>query len=92
MIRKILSQHAMRNLRKAQGILRLADKYGAQRMEAACQRSLSFGNLHYRSIKRILEKGLDMPPEAPPSVAPLSALGIRFLRAPEYFVPEEVVP
>jgi transposase len=92
LIRKVLSPHAMRNLRKAQGILRLAEKYGAQRMEAAAQRSLSFGNLHYGAIKRILENGLDEPKETAPARAPLSALGKRFLRAPEYFLPEEVLP
>lgn len=92
LIGKILSQQAMRNLRKAQAILRLAEKYGAERMEAASQRSLYFGNLNYRSIKRILEKGLDEKPQDPSSqVAPLSPLGLRFLRAPDYFAPKKEV-
>ena len=85
---QILSGHAMRNLRKAQAILRLAEKYGKERMEAASQRSLLFGNFRYGSIKRILEKGLDDPQESPPPQAPLSPLGMRFLRPPEYFSQE----
>jgi hypothetical protein len=93
LVHRVLSEHAMRNLRKAQAILRLAEKYGKKRMEAAAQRSLVFDNLHYRSIKRILEKGLDGEPQSPrPTHAPLSALGIRFLRAPSYFGQKEVSP
>lgn len=93
LVRRILSEHAMRNLRKAQAILRLAEKYGSERMEAASQRSLVFDNLRYRSIKAILEKGLDGEPKPEcPSPAPLSALGMRFLRAPSYFGSQEVSP
>jgi hypothetical protein len=87
LIRAVLSEHAMRNLRKAQGILRLAEKHGHQEMERACERALSFGNYHYRSIKTILERGLSMPEEAPPA-PPLSPLGQRFLRPAASFSPE----
>jgi transposase len=79
LIRTILSDHAMRNLRKAQGILRLAEKHGHVEMEQACERALSFGNYRYKSIKTILERGLSLPEDAPPA-APLSPLGQRFLR------------
>lgn len=94
LICEILSQHAMRNLRKAQAILRLAQKYGNQRMEAASERSLFFGNLHYQAIKRILENGLDEQLQHRPIAAvPLSPLGSRFLRDPNYFAaPKEVAP
>jgi len=93
LVRRILSEHAMRNLRKAQGILRLSEKYGKERMESASKRALVFDNLRYRSIKRILEKGLDGKPKPEsPGRAPLSALGMRFLRAPSYFGSEEVSP
>jgi transposase len=88
LVSQILSGHAMRNLRKAQAILRLAEKYGKERMEAASQRSLFFGNFRYRSIKHILEKGLDQQGETTSALAPLSPLGMRFLRPPEYFSQE----
>jgi transposase len=87
LIRTILSDHAMRNLRKAQGILRLAEKYGHRELEQACARALRFGNYRYRSIKSILERGL-APPEDTPSPPPLSALGQRFLRPAASFSPE----
>jgi transposase len=93
LIREILSEHAMRNLRKAQALLRLAEKHGQISMEAAAQRALSFGNFRYRSIKTILEKSwFSLEPIAPPSPQlPLSSLGQRFLRAPEYFAQSKEV-
>lgn len=93
LIRKILEDHAMRNLRKAQAILRLAEKYGNTAMEAAAERALFFGNFRYRSIKDILEKGWKITPEpVAPLPLPLSPLGQRFLRPPEYFASHTEVP
>jgi hypothetical protein len=52
----------LENLRAVQGIIRLKDKYGVLRLEAACQRALDYHNPRYRSVKTILEKGLDQHP------------------------------
>jgi hypothetical protein len=87
LIRAILSDHAMRNLRKAQGILRLAEKHGHEELEMACQRALLFGNYRYKSIKTILERGLSMPEDAPPQ-PPRSPLGESFLWPAASFRPE----
>jgi hypothetical protein len=89
LVKAILSDHAMRNLRKAQAILRLADKYGQVSMEAAAQRALYFGNFHYPSLKTILEKGWGLESPSPVSLPPLSPLGQQFLRSPEYFASRE---
>jgi len=86
LISEILSDHAMRNLRKAQGILRLGEKYG-QELERASKRALAFGNYRYKSLKIILEKGLCKPEDAPP-VSSLSLLGQSFLRPVTYFAKE----
>jgi len=88
---EILGDHAMRNLRKAQAVLRLAEKYGPSAMEAAAQRALAFGNFQYRSLRTILEKGwlrIDKPPQLS---LPLSPLGQSFLRPPDYFAPVKEV-
>jgi hypothetical protein len=85
LIREILGDHAMRNLRKAQAVLRLAEKYGAPAMEAAAERALAFGNFQYRSLKTILEKGWLRADNPPQLSLPLSPLGQRFLRPREYF-------
>lgn len=50
------------HLRQAQGIVRQADRYGAQRLDAACARALTFGDPSYRTVKQILERGLDNQP------------------------------
>jgi transposase len=46
-------------LRTAGRLLRLADRFGQQRLEAACTRALRFDDPAYMTIKHILEQGLD---------------------------------
>ena len=55
-------QHAEHGYRAAMGIMRLGKNYGPDRLEAACQRALVIGAYRYRSVKSILEKGLDQAP------------------------------
>lgn len=44
------------------GIIRLAKRYNAQRLEAACRRALLIGGTSYGSVCSILQKGLDQQP------------------------------
>jgi hypothetical protein len=46
-------------LRSVQGVLRLKQKYGAARLEAACSRANHYGTPGYKVVKTILEKCLD---------------------------------
>ena len=87
LVEEILSEHAMRNLRKVQAILRLGEKYGHKELEKASERAVAFGNYRYQSLKIILERGLSTP-EEDPSPGPLSPLGQSFLRPVTYFNPE----
>jgi transposase len=48
--------------RSVLGILRLGQGYTEQRLEAACNRALAIDAVSYRSIKSILENGLDQRP------------------------------
>jgi hypothetical protein len=41
------------------GIIRLADKVGHPRMEAACRRALQGSRVNFGTIKTILDKNLD---------------------------------
>jgi len=41
------------------GVLRLGKRYGEERLEKACQRALTIQSTSYRSVKSILENGLD---------------------------------
>ncbi|MDQ6672150.1 MAG: hypothetical protein M3069_15640 [Chloroflexota bacterium] len=78
---ELLDQHHLHFLRQSQGIIRLAETYGATRLDAACQRALCYGNARYRTIKTILEKGLDpqLVDEVDHSIAAVGA----FLRGPD---------
>ncbi len=64
LIRTLFADRVLDNLRAAQGIIRLRDRYGSPRLEAACQRALSYNNPRYRTVKTILEKGLEQHPAA----------------------------
>jgi transposase len=61
------------NLRGAQGIVRMREKYGDARLNAACERALTFSSPKYRTIKTILDKGLDSQPAAAPPQPPAPA-------------------
>jgi transposase len=52
-------RHVEQGYRSCLGILRLSKKYSPKRLDNACKRALSIGAINYRSIKSILEKGLD---------------------------------
>lgn len=47
------------------GVLRLKEKYGNDRLEAACKRAIGGYKLNYNIIKNILERNLDKAPEKP---------------------------
>jgi len=64
LIRTLFADRVLDNLRAAQGIIRLRDKYGSARLEAACQRALSYNNPRYGTVKTILAKGLEQHPSA----------------------------
>ncbi len=58
-VEELLSRHALHYLRQCQGIIGLAEKYGAARLDAACQVASAFGDPAYRTVRNILEKGLE---------------------------------
>ena len=76
-------------LRQAQKLLRLAERYGATRLEAACRRALDFDLLDVYRVQRILEQGLESQSEPQPIVGRQTALALKFLRPAEHFVSSE---
>lgn len=60
-VEKILSTHAhpQQGFRSCLGLIRLAGKYGNDRLETACLKLLAVGAPSYKGIKSILTKGLD---------------------------------
>lgn len=59
---QLLGDRWQDRLRSVQAILRLADSVGRERLEAACQRALFYGDPRYRRIKDILNAALDREP------------------------------
>ena len=58
-VEELLSRHALHYLRQVQGIIGLAEKHGPQRLDAACQVALAFGDPAYRTVRNLLDKGLE---------------------------------
>jgi len=54
--------HPEQGYRSCLGIVRLADRYGAERVEAACRRALAVRAFSCRSVESILKTGLDRQP------------------------------
>ena len=77
--------HPEQGYRAALGIIRLARRYGADRLEAACARALHLRSYSYRSVESILRHSLDRQPlpgaQAP--AAPHPAHGN--VRGPGYY-------
>lgn len=68
-VQHLLADPVIDRLPTAGRLLRLGERYGDARLEAACQRALAFGDPAYLTVKRILSHQLEqhpLPPEAPP--------------------------
>jgi hypothetical protein len=82
--------HPEQGYRACLGLLNLAKRYGASRLEAACLRALAIGAPSRKRICSILETKLDQHPElfaTPPSDATASATPAQHVnvRGADYF-------
>jgi hypothetical protein len=64
--------------------LRLADRYGGDRLEHACRRALDAGDGRYRTVRGLLERELEATAPEPPAPSPRTPVGA-FLRGPAVF-------
>jgi transposase len=64
LVKRILESrpHPEQGYRACLGLLRLGERYGASRLEAACARALQVGAISYQSVKSILSTRLDQLP------------------------------
>ena len=87
--------HPEQGYRSCLGILRLAKRYGNERLEAACTRAVALRARSYRHVASMLKHGLDrLPPPAatastPPQQLPLSHENVR---GRDYYHSEEGDP
>lgn len=82
-VEQLLADAVVDRLHQVGRLLRLQEKYGPLRLEAACQRALRFEDASYKTIKGILKQGaeaeeLPIPVELPPATT--------FARRPEELV------
>lgn len=75
--------HPQQGFRACLGLVRLGERYGAERLDAACRRAMDAGTIRYKSVLSILQKGLDrdvLPEE--PERDPVEHGNVR---GPEYY-------
>jgi hypothetical protein len=72
-------------LRQAQKLLRLAERYGPARVNAACARALAFELLDVHRVERILSAALERE-SSPTDRGVVRPLPARFARAPRSFL------
>ena len=80
---QLLDHRPEDRLRTAGRLVRLAERFGGERLEAACARALFYGDPAYTTVKRILEEGQDGQPLELAAPIPATAL---FTRSAEELV------
>jgi transposase len=84
-ITHVLSRpHPQQGFRSCLGIMRLGERFGQQRLEAACRRALLLNACRYKSIESILSRGLDRQPLPGQQELSLPAAHDH-LRGPDYY-------
>lgn len=90
MIESLLSIHAFINLRKAQGLLALADQFDRPLIEKAASFTMELGlTVTPKLFRTLIEKLVDQ--EAQRSTVPISQESFEFVRDIEYFISRQEV-
>jgi transposase len=86
LVTAILSKklHPQQGFRSCLGIITLAKRYDKERVEAACKRALAIGGTSFKSVKSILETGLDKKPLPEQKTAPQTITHSN-IRGSEYY-------
>jgi hypothetical protein len=66
-VEALFELNALHRLRSAQGVVRLAERYTPERLDAACARALAVGDPSYRTVKGILVAGTEHEGEPEPT-------------------------
>lgn len=77
LVQQLLDHRPEDRLRTAGKLLRLTERFGKERLEAACARALHFEDPAYLTVKRILEQGLDQQPLLQPAQPPPAKTFVR---------------
>lgn len=77
--------HPEQGYRSCLGILRLAKRYGPERLEAACSRALRVNARSYKHVESILRNGLDKMPSSRDRTSEREPLEHDNVRGPDYY-------
>jgi transposase len=81
--------HPEQGYRSCLGIMRLSERYGTTRVEAACLRAERLGAASYKTVKNILGSGFDTLPFDEPSEAPTTLPVHDNIRGAGYYQKED---
>jgi transposase len=71
-VQEMLDDPVLDQVHQAGRLVRLSEKYGSQRLDAACQRALDYGDPAYKTVKGILNHNLDLENQVIPVQLPLA--------------------
>ena len=80
LVERMFADRVLDRLRGVQGLLRLADQFGTDRLELACQRMREADIVSVRTARLMLEKGLDQVPQPIALPSPVYQGKSRFYR------------
>lgn len=89
LVERLLEDPILDRLPTAGRLVRLANKYSSERLEAACARALRFDEASYTTVKRILHEGLENA-ALPAAPAPLATEALAFARPVEEIFGKQV--
>lgn len=79
--------HPETGYRACLGVIRLSDRYGRERVDAACARAVAIGSPTFKSVQAILKSGLERAPLAQPPAR--EVIDHDNIRGASYFDKEE---
>jgi transposase len=78
-------RHPEHGYRSCLGLFRLAKRFGAERVEAACARALAVGVRSYRPVESILRHGLDRASAPADEAPPATSAAHENVRGSDYY-------
>ncbi len=85
-LHSLLEKPSTSKLRKAQAILRLAQKHSDERLESSCAHALQFGETTVKALQKIITYQLDKSVSCEPSINTENLSKGAFLRNPNEFL------
>jgi len=76
--------HPQQGFQACRGLIRLGEGYGAERLEAACERALVINSISYKTVNEILKQGLDKIPLPQPTPS-IPAIEHENVRGADYY-------